>query len=218
MSGLSPMEILLEEAVNGLGLFGAEDEQEEHDDDSQGEESEEVEEVDEDELEDESEGDDEDGKPDKGVEGLIKSRDKAIGEKRKAKNELAAAQARIRELEGGDKSESEQLTEATTTISSQEQTIRDLRLQNAFLVSSTHDWENPKLALSLADMDSVDFDDESGEVTGLKEALDEVASKHPYLIRTNKPKARRSGDPAKPKDEAARKKARESELRSKYKI
>jgi hypothetical protein len=90
--------------------------------------------------------------------------DAALSEEEKRKRDLEAATQQLRE---------------------KDDTIKELRLDKAFLTDNTHDWHNPQAALQLADRTGITVGDD-GKVTGLKEALEAVAKAHPYLL---KPKA-----------------------------
>lgn len=215
MYGLSPMEAILESAANGLGLIGADEDEE---NESQGDEDSNEEESNDESQGEESEDDEEE---DDKTKGLREAKDRAIAEKRKARADLAAARAEIARLtaeQNGDRPEAERLAEAEATITSQEATIRDLRLQNAFLSSNKHDWQDPSLALSLADMESVEIGDD-GEVVGLEDALSALAKKHPYLVKKPEEQQRKkSGDQQQRKNDAAAKASRRSKIRGKYNI
>lgn len=214
MFGLGPFETLEEFALNGLGLIGA-DEDESNEDESLGDEDSAG---DEDESnEDESESSDEDDE-DEDLTGLKESRDRALKQKATAKAKLAAAQARIAELEGKGKSEDSDADAAEDArIKQQESVIRDLQIERAFLLDNTHNWHDPKVALRLADLSEIEID-EDGTVDGLKQALADVAKKHPYLVNTEKKPVRKSGDPSRKQDDKTSKAARAAKLRSKYNI
>lgn len=105
-----------------------------------------------------------------------------------------------------------------------------LRLENAFLTENGFDWVDPKAALRLADLDSVEIDEKTGKVVGLNSALTKLAKDSPYLLKPKaddddkdgkdkdgKPAPRRTGQPPrggtqKEADQAAR----EAKLRAKY--
>jgi hypothetical protein len=109
-----------------------------------------------------------------------------------------AAEKKAQALEDAKLSESERTTKAlkdtqaeNTALQAQ---VKDLRIQNAFLTDNSHEWHDPKAALKLADMASVEIDDE-GNVKGLKEVLEALAKSSPFLL---KPKADGEDDGKKP--------------------
>lgn len=99
------------------------------------------------------------------------------------------AEQKLKALQDAALSEEEKrkrdLEEATEKLKAKEDTIKELRLDKAFLTDNTHDWHNPQAALQLANRSGITVADD-GKVTGLKEALEAVAKAHPYLL---KPKA-----------------------------
>lgn len=224
MYGLGPMEALELAALNGLGLIGA-DEDEDNDEDSQGG-SDSDDDNDGDDTgsdsqgdDDEDDDDDDDGE-DEDLTGIKASRDKALKEKAKAKADLAAAQKELAKLkkDGDTRSDAERAADSEKTVTGLQDTIRDLRIQNAFLSDNTHAWHDPKVALQLVNLDEVEID-EDGTVTGLKEALDEVAKNNKFLV---KPKTqtseKRTGDKQRRRDDSATKAQRQQKLRKKYNI
>lgn len=78
-------------------------------------------------------------------------------------------QARVQELE-------KQTSKDTDTI-------KTLRIHNAFLAANSHSWHDAADALRLADLSEVEIDPEDGSVTGIKEALDALAKSKPHLIK-----------------------------------
>lgn len=211
MFGLGPFETLEEFALSGSGLIGA-DEGESNEDESLGDEDS-AGEGDES-SEDDSESSEEDDKGED-LTGLKESRDRALRQKAALKEKLAAAEARIADLEGKDKSAED--TAEDDRIKQQESVIRDLQIERAFLLDNTHNWHDPKVALRLADLSDIEID-EDGTVEGLKQALADVAKKHPYLVNTEPKLPRKSGDPSRKQDDKVSKAARAAKLRSKYNI
>lgn len=144
--------------------------------------------VEDDEEVDESEDDGNDGRARKRTRSerqLFKENQRRRHENKKLQKELDDAAARLKEFEDKDKTESERLTgsveELTTKNEKLEARIGELALQNAFLSDNSYKWRNPKAALRLADLSSVEIDDD-GEVTGLSEALKALAESDPYLL------------------------------------
>jgi len=97
-----------------------------------------------------------------------------------------AAEAKLKELQDAALSEEQKrqrdLEQAQETIKAKDEKIQQLTLDLAFLSDNTHEWHNPKAALALADKSAVTVA-EDGTVKGLKEALQAVATQHPYLLK-----------------------------------
>lgn len=189
--------------------------------------------ADEDDQDDDSDDDDDD--PDKGPDADDKKDDKKADDKsddkvdraeyERVKKHRAAADRRVAERDAtiadlqrqlqekdtkADGTTKAQVTELTEKTTSQEKTIHDLRIQNAFLTANKYTWHDVADALRLADLSGVEIDPEDGSVTGLKEALDALAKSKPHLIKKDEdgkdPKGKsgspnngkRKGDPKKP--------------------
>lgn len=94
--------------------------------------------------------------------------------------------AKLKAVEDKDKTELERaqgdLKTATEQAEALQNTVKELRIQNAFLASNTHAWQNPDVARKLADLSEVVIDDD-GKVTGLDKALAKLAKDHPYLLK-----------------------------------
>ena len=215
------MEQILEEVKNSSGLFGADDENQ--DDQLQGGEESEEDENDSDEQDENDEQDD--SQDDDPTAGLKAKNSQLILAKKDLKQKLREANVKIQKLEAGaeqdedeDKDSDSKVDKRDQTISAQSETIRSLQLQVAFLSDNTHSWNDPKLAISLIDMDDLDIE-EDGSISGLKEALDDLAKNRPYLVKTpEKQQRRKSGDQQQRKSDSATKAAERSKLRSKYNI
>lgn len=105
----------------------------------------------------------------------------------KAADERAARlDAELKQLRDKDLPEIDKLkrgfAEAQEQVQTLQTTNRDLALQVAFLSDNTHTWHDPKTALKLVDLAQVTVE-ESGEVSGLKDALKALATSHPFLIK-----------------------------------
>ena len=146
----------------------------------------------------------------------IKDRLKAAD---RAKSE---AEKRAKALEDKDKDE---LTKAQDHGKELEQSVQSLtsevsklRLENAFLRNSDFTWHDPSDVLRFVrDDDSVTID-EDGKVTGMTEALKELAKKKPYLVKTDKDAFKgQTGDPSNG-GKGKGGKFDEAALRKKYKI
>lgn len=89
-----------------------------------------------------------------------------------------AAEQRITELE----EQAKKVPDLEKRVSSQEDTIKQLRIDNAFLTFGEVEWQDPEAALRLADLSKVTIADD-GKVSGLEEALKELAEKKPFLVK-----------------------------------
>ena len=76
------------------------------------------------------------------------------------------------------KKANDQLTSANARLQAQ---VHDLLIKNAFLGDKTRQWVDPSAAAKLLDTSNVEIDD-SGRVTGLSAAIDELADKSKYLL------------------------------------
>ena len=107
----------------------------------------------------------------------------------KRADEAAAA---LKKREDADKGELERATETVTELEAKleelTETVKDLRLQNAFLTANTHSWHDPDVALKIAESKKYleDVVDGDGEVDKkvLGKALDRLAKEHVYLVKT----------------------------------
>lgn len=92
-----------------------------------------------------------------------------------------------RQLSEGSKGDTPETTERVGTLekdlSSRDETIQQLRIQNAFLSANTHTWHDAADAMRLADLSDVEIE-EDGTVVGLKEALQKLAKEKPHLIKS----------------------------------
>lgn len=115
-----------------------------------------------------------------------------------------AAEARLRAIEDKDKSEMEILKrdheELLEKTKDHDSTLNKLRIENAFLKLTGYNWHDPDDALDriLKDPDVTINDD--GSVDGLKDAVKELASKKPYLLKAGEddeeePRTRRQAAP-----------------------
>lgn len=108
---------------------------------------------------------------------------------------MKAADRRSSELEAADKArvaatqtETERLVaerdELKTYKEAAESNLRNLRIENSFLLANTHAWVDMEDALRLADLSEVTID-EDGKVDGkaLRKALDDLAKRKPHLVK-----------------------------------
>lgn len=80
------------------------------------------------------------------------------------------------------------------------ETIKKLRIDNAFLTSSEVEWVDAEAALRLVDLSEVEIKDD-GTVKGLKEALAALAEKKPYLVKPKEDEAKGKKKKGKAADE-----------------
>jgi hypothetical protein len=133
------------------------------------------------------EGDsDKSGNPDAKIEDLEQEKERHYRRRKEAEKRAEELERELAELKGKDTPEQEKLqTKVAELESSNEaltQSLRESRLQVAFLKDNSYDWHNPGRALSLADLSEVEIDDD-GKVHGLKKALDSLAKSDAYLIK-----------------------------------
>jgi hypothetical protein len=113
---------------------------------------------------------------------------------RAADRRASTAEARVKELEPA----ATELEGLKKQVAKQTETIKSLRLDNAFLTSDI-EWVDPDAALRLADLSEVEIT-EDGKVKGLEDALKALAEKKPYLVKKKdeekggKGKAKKDGD------------------------
>lgn len=139
---------------------------------------------DEDDDDDDTSGDDDDKVSKADLEALTK-RMKA------ADKRATAAEERLRKI---DDSKKDDLTKATDrvaeleeSVTSKDETITSLRLENAFLMSNKHTWHKPGAALRLAQsegyLDDVISDDGKVDSKTMEKALATLAKENDYLIK-----------------------------------
>jgi hypothetical protein len=125
-------------------------------------------------------------------------------EAKRLAEELTKAQARLKEIDDADKSETERLN---SKIIEQEKRIaelvgvnKELSIKNAFLADKKHAWRNPDSALKLLDLGEVDID-EDGKITGLDKAIKKLADSDSYLLE---PPDENTGLPKQPSGDRTR--------------
>ena len=187
-------------------------------------------------------GDDDDAKGGKKAEptadqkriaALEEEKQRFYDQRDEARKELKDAKAEIAKLKKDGTPDEALKAEVEQTTKANEKLVAEntrLRLENAFLTENGFDWVDPKAALRLADLGSVEIDEKTGKVVGLNSALTKLAKDSPYLLKPKaddedkdgkdkdgKPAPRRTGQPPrggtqKEADQAAR----EAKLRAKY--
>lgn len=178
------------------------------------------------------------GKPEatpdqKRIAALEEEKQRFYDQRDEARKELKDAKAEIAKLKkDGTPDEALKAEVETTTKANEKLTAENtrLRLENAFLTENGFDWVDPKAALRLADLDSVEIDEKTGKVVGLNSALTKLAKDSPYLLKPKaddedkdgkdkdgKPAPRRTGQqPRGGTQKEADQAAREAKLRAKY--
>jgi hypothetical protein len=105
-------------------------------------------------------------------------------DKRASENEAALKQLRDKDLPEAEKLKRD-YEEAVKQAAAQEQVIRSMRIDNAFLTDNTYKWRDPGAAKKLLDMSDVTVDSD-GNVLGLKEALKKLATAYPWMLQDTK--------------------------------
>lgn len=104
---------------------------------------------------------------------------------RAADQRAADLQRQLKEIQDKDLPELDKLKrdheEAVRERDELRESLKAERLEKAFLKDNKYKWKNPATALKLADLSSVEVDDD-GKVTGLTAALDALAKSDPYLL------------------------------------
>lgn len=112
-------------------------------------------------------------------------RHEAAAEKKRA-DDLAV---KLKEYEDKDKGKEELLERDKKAAEAERDTLRtdnqNLRLQNAFLMDTTREWQNPMSAWKLLDKSDVKFGDDD-KVEGLAEAIKKLAESDAYLLKDKK--------------------------------
>lgn len=180
-------------------------------------------------------GDDEGSKPkdnpDAKISALEEEKDRQYRRRKDAEAERDEMKKELEKLKGKDTPELEQLqnrvNEQETQINALTDTLRQARLENAFLQDNTYSWHNPSRALKLADLSDVEIEDD-GSVHGLKAALDKLAKSDAYLInqeskgkgksddKKDLPDTSDSKNPSKKEKKDQSKEDRQKELKQKY--
>lgn len=154
--------------------------------------------------EDDEEGDDED-EEDESKSKKLNSKDRRIQElsaeakkyrlkNRQHRTRIAELEAHLAdkgkkskkaESEEDDDSGSEADQEVTRQLEEARRQNEDLLIRVEFMANTKYSWKNPKAALRLLDLSDVEID-EDGEVEGLDEAIEKLATSEPYLLDTSK--------------------------------
>jgi predicted RNase H-like nuclease (RuvC/YqgF family) len=137
------------------------------------------------ENEDHSNGDDKTKDP--RIKELSDENARRRNEAKRLAEELEAAQAKLKQHEDADKSETEKLSTQVAELKDQvEQLIKvnqELSIKNAFLSDKKHAWRNPDSAMKLLDLSEVEIA-KDGTITGLDKAIKKLADSDSYLLET----------------------------------
>lgn len=61
--------------------------------------------------------------------------------------------------------------------------LASMRVEIAFLKDNTHQWQNPATALKLLDRSKITVDPATGEISGMKQALEALTKSDAYLLK-----------------------------------
>lgn len=119
----------------------------------------------------------------------------------KAKKDLEAANARIREFEDKDSTELDKAKraagESQGKVEKLSGTNRTLSLKLAILENPKYKWHDVSDVIANADLSNVEID-EDGNVEGMEESLKALAKKKPYLLAGNESGGNGSGPSGQP--------------------
>lgn len=131
-----------------------------------------------------SEGKSEDGVSDVKLKALEEEKARHYKLRTEAEKKAAELEARLKEIEDKDKSESEKAVGRVKELEEQNGKLQaeldDLRLDNAILADSKHNWRDRSAVLKLLDRSGIEFRD--GKVQGLETALKGLAQEKPFLL------------------------------------
>jgi hypothetical protein len=135
-----------------------------------------------------------DGKPKDGEDGKDGDGEKAdpaelksalsrmkAADKRAAEAEKKLADLAKKDMDEKTRAETER-DEAKKAVETATERLKKQAIQIEFLGNTKYEWNNPKAALRLLDLDDVEIDDE-GNVTGLDKAVKALADSEPYLLK-----------------------------------
>lgn len=113
--------------------------------------------------------------------------DRIMSRMQAADKAKAAAEKRLQEMDDAEKSELEKaqrdLKAAIERAERAEAEGLRARMEKELLKYPGYTWHDPDAVLTLVDMEMIDFDEESGKVRGVKEALKKLATEKPYLLK-----------------------------------
>lgn len=76
-----------------------------------------------------------------------------------------------------------ELQETQTREKAATEALSSLQIENAFLKDNTFTWQNPATALKLLDRSKITVDQTSGEISGMKQALEALSKSDAYLLK-----------------------------------
>lgn len=124
--------------------------------------------------------------PPKTAEQLQAELDAALRRMQAADQNNSKTQAELKKLQDAQLSEADKtkrdLEQAQAEQARLKEELKQTRIQNAFVTDNTYQWHDPRAALKLADLSSVEIKDD-GTVTGLKDALKSVADANPWMLK-----------------------------------
>lgn len=111
--------------------------------------------------------------------------DKLVNQLRAADQNRSRVEQELKQLRDKDLPEADKLKrdfeEVSTRATKLEADLQKVRVENAFLKANKYKWQDPEVALAVADMSAVTIDDK-GNVTGLEAALDRLAKAKPWML------------------------------------
>lgn len=163
------------------------------------------------------------GDPNAKITALEEEKNRQYKRRKEAEAEKARLEKELEELKNKDKDETTRQGERLVQLESENQELKDTlkqtRLENAFLTDNTYSWHNPRRALQVADLSEVEIDSD-GTVSGLSEALKALAKSDPYLLKTEKDKDEdeppSTGGPKNPAKGKKKADADDEAIRNKY--
>lgn len=140
---------------------------------------------------DSSEESEEETSDDSSQEGTVSlaEYEKLKGRMKAADRSATADRLKLKEYEDAAKSDLEKATDQVAQFEKvaidQENRLKDLLIENAFLrADEARSLHNPVTALRLIERDSLEFDDETGRVTNMKDVMKELRKEQPFLFRS----------------------------------
>lgn len=125
--------------------------------------------------------------------------ERALSRMKAADQRASKAEAEVKKFEDANKSDLEKAQAAKKAaddaLAASQAKLKQSAIRNAFLSNNAVTWHDPEDALRFANLDGVEVDDE-GVVTDsavIKKAIDDLAKKKPYLVKTATTEASGSG-------------------------
>jgi hypothetical protein len=122
--------------------------------------------------------------PEKKIAALEEEKTRHYRARSEAEKRAEQAEAELKKIADKDKSELERATGRVQELETQndklQQQLDDLRLDNAILADSKHNWRDRRAVLRLLDRGEIEFRD--GKPQGLENALKKLAQESPYLL------------------------------------